>query len=413
VGTGIAAVVKDPGPGLPREDAIALSSAIKAYHPKLSLDFIAQPSLAIAADRFGTYVGGGITLYWSDMLGDHQLVTMGQVNGRIEDFAALLAYGNRKSRVNWVVGAQQIPYIFGGLFVFDSGGARIERIDRFKQTNRELSGIVSYPFNRSRRFELSAGVQQISFSHDIQDFAYDPFTFQFLYERKQDLNDVPAPLTMATGSAALVHDNAFFGATGPILGDRWRLEVDPTFGSLQFITGLADYRRYVMPVRPFTLAGRILHVGRYGRNADDNPFYPLFIGYPGLVRGYDRGSFNVSECGGDPTGACPVFDQLFGSKLLVGNVELRFPPFGLLGAGGGYYGILPVEAGIFYDAGVTWTGSEGAKIFGNGPRKIVSSAGVSLRMNLFGYAIGQMDIVHPFDRPQKNWMVRLSLTQGF
>jgi hypothetical protein len=34
-------------------------------------------------------------------------------------------------------------------------------------------------------------------------------------------------------------------------------------------------------------------------------------------------------------------------------------------------------------------------------------------MNLFGYAIGQMDIVHPFDRPQKNWMVRFSLTQGF
>jgi len=68
---------------------------------------------------------------------------------------------------------------------------------------------------------------------------------------------------------------------------------------------------------------------------------------------------------------------------------------------------------VFYDAGVAWTGSDGAQIFGNGSRKLVRSTGVSLRMNLFGYAIGQMDVVHPFDRPQKNWMIRLSLTEGF
>jgi len=24
-----------------------------------------------------------------------------------------------------------------------------------------------------------------------------------------------------------------------------------------------------------------------------------------------------------------------------------------------------------------------------------------------------MDVVHPFDRPQKDWMVRFSITEGF
>src|SRR5467141_798344 len=361
VGAGIAAAIKDPTPGLPDEGSVALSSAIKAYHPKLSLDFIAQPSLAIAADRFGTYVGGGITLYWSDMLGDHNLVTMAQLNGRVQDFAALVAYGNRKSRWNWTVGAEQIPYIFALAGVFDSGGARIQRIERFKQTNRDVSGMVIYPFNRARRVEFSAGLQQISFTHEIQDIGYNPLTLEFLYERKQKLNDVPGPVTLATGSAALVHDNAFFGATGPILGSRWRLETDPTFGSLRFVTALADYRRYIMPPRPFTRAGRILHVGRYGRDADDNAhLYPLFIGYPSLVRGYDLGSITASECG-TVANRCPVFEQLFGSRVLVANAELRFPPFGLLGLGGGYYGFLPVEAGVFYDAGVAWTGSDGAQ----------------------------------------------------
>jgi outer membrane protein assembly factor BamA len=140
--------------------------------------------------------------------------------------------------------------------------------------------------------------------------------------------------------------------------------------------------------------------------------YPLFIGYPTLVRGYDVGSFNASECGPVP-GRCPVYDQMIGSRFIVASAELRFPPLGLLGLGSGYYGFLPLDAGIFYDAGVAWRQTEGAKIFGTGPRDVVKSAGISFRMNLLGYAIGQMDVVHPFNRPQKNWMVRFSLTQGF
>jgi Tol biopolymer transport system component len=418
VGTGIAEVIKDPAPGLPPEGGVALTSAIKAYHPKLSLDFVSQPSLAVAADRFGTYVGGGITLFWSDMLGDHNLVTMAQVNGRISDFAALAAYTNRKSRLNWSVGAQQIPYIFGAFAQgFDSTGNWIEQLERFKQTNRELSGIVAYPFNRSDRVELSAGVQNVTFDDEIQTstFAGGPFGPEI--DRSTIHRPTRPGLTMEMITAALVHDNSFFGATGPLLGSRWRLEADPTFGGLQFITALADYRRYIMPMRPFTLAGRIMHIGRYGRDADNTIMYPMFIGYPSFVRGYDLGSFNVNECvNPTPTSTCPVFDQLLGSKILVGNAELRFPPFGLLGLGGGYYGILPIDAAIFYDAGVAWTGPTGARLLGaNGPdaRKLVRSTGVSFRMNLLGYAIGQMDVVHPFDRPGKNWMVRVSLTEGF
>jgi len=424
VGTSIAEMIRDPGPGLPPEGTVVINGATKPYHSKLSLDFVSQPSLAIAADRFGTYVGGGVTLYWSDMLGDHNLVTMAQVNGRISDFAALVGYANRKRRLNWSIGAEQIPYIVGGIGSdcgpYNTGPTCQQQIERFKQTNRDLTGFVAYPFNRSDRVEFSAGLEQISFAHEIRTLT---FNNNFPYDQIGDSTahlPVPANLNLGVTTAAAVHDNSYFGATGPILGSRWRLEADPTFGSLQFITALADYRKYITPLRPFTLAGRIVHVGRYGRDADNDIthpngiLYPLFIGYPSFVRGYDLGSFADGECSNVTSLlSCPVFKQLLGSKMLVGNIELRFPPFGLLGLGGGYYGILPIDAGIFYDAGVAWTGSQGAQLFGNGPRKIVSSTGVSFRMNLFGYAIGQMDVVHPFDRPQKNWMVRFSLTEGF
>src|SRR3989441_3717891 len=317
ISTGITEIIKNPAPGLPSEGAVTLSSAVKAYHAKLSLDFISQPSLAVAADRFGTYVGGGLTMYWSDMLGDHNLVTMAQVNGRLADFAALAEYSNRKSRLNWGIGAHQIPYITGRFqLATDGNGTRWQILDRFKTTYRELSGGVVYPFNRSLRLELSAGVQNITFAEEIDSAGYNPGTGQVFSTR----TNLPPPLpglNLGATSAALVHDNSYFGATSPILGSRWRLEVDPTFGSLKFVTALADYRRYVMPFRPFTLAGRIMHIGRYGK--DGERLYPLFIGYPSLVRGYDIGSLAANECNFGST--CPIFDQLLGSKILVANAE--------------------------------------------------------------------------------------------
>src|SRR2546427_2979860 len=175
IGTGIAELIKDPAPGLPPRNAVTISSAIKAYSPKLSLDFVSQPSLAIAADRFGTYVGGGVTLYWSDMLGDHNLVTMAQVNGRISDFAALVGYANRKRRLNWSIGAEQIPFIVGGIGSdcgYSTGPTCQQQIERFKQTNRDLTGFVAYPFNRSDRVEFSAGLEQITFAHEIRTLTF-------------------------------------------------------------------------------------------------------------------------------------------------------------------------------------------------------------------------------------------------
>jgi outer membrane protein assembly factor BamA len=218
------------------------------------------------------------------------------------------------------------------------------------------------------------------------------------------------------GSAALVFDNSFFGATSPILGQRYRLEVSPTIGSLNYVGVLADYRKYVMPVRPFTFAARLLHYGRYGKGGEDTRLQPLYLGYPGLVRGYDFGSFDASECkpapGADPN-SCPVFDQLLGSRMVVGNAELRFPLLGALGLGSGYYGAFPIELALFGDGGLAWDTSHDPSVFGSGTRDPVFSAGAGLRINLLGFAIGEVDLVHPFDRPGRNWVWQFELQPGF
>jgi outer membrane protein assembly factor BamA len=219
-------------------------------------------------------------------------------------------------------------------------------------------------------------------------------------------------LTLATTSAALVFDATNFGATSPVQGQRYRLEAAPTAGTIRFTNLLGDYRRYLMPAPFYTLASRVIHYGRYGGDAEDPRLLPLYIGYPTLVRGYDVNTFDASECVPSATSQCPAFDRLLGSRMLVANLEFRFPllrPFGLSRR---MYGPLPVELGFFTDAGVAWSRGQRPALLG-GTRHGVSSAGVTLRVNLMGFAVGEFDFSRPFQRPRKGWVFQFNLSPGF
>ena len=403
--------LRDPVTGLPRDSTFP----VKPYSANLSLDFVSQPSIAIGADRFGTYVGGGIGLFWSDMLGNDNLVTAAQVNGGFKDVSALVAYQNVKHRWNWGVAAQQIPYYSGAygeeLATVQGETSFIQEVVLQRQTNRELALMTAYPINVAQRVEFSAGVDNISFDEQVERTAIGAYSGLIYFD---SVNTLPAPaaINLATASAALVYDNSFFGATSPILGSRYRLEVTPATGTISWVSLLADYRRYVMPLRPFTLAARVLHYGRYGSGAEDTRLTPLFLGYPSLIRGYDIGSFSATECPQSATGACPVFDRLLGSRLFLGNLELRFPLLGLLGLGSGYYGAFPIETALFADGGIAYCTGDHTR-FCSGDNRAVYSAGAALRINLFGYAIGEVDYVRPFQRPDKGWYWELSLSPGF
>jgi len=224
---------------------------------------------------------------------------------------------------------------------------------------------------------------------------------------------VAEPLTLGTASAALVYDTSIYGATSPVNGQSYRFEVTPTVGSLTTTGVLADYRRYFMPAPLYTVAARVLHYGRYGGNSEDPRLFPLSIGYPNLVRGYDINSITFDECRPTATSDCPAFDRLVGSRILVGNLELRFPllrPFRSVNSG--VYGPVPVEVGLFLDGGVAWDQGRRLSPFDreNGG---VGSAGLTLRTNLLGFAVAQFDFAHPFQRPGKGWVFQFNLAPGF
>jgi hypothetical protein len=408
----LADLLRDPG-HLPSVEEFTE----KNYRPGLSLLYIGQPTLIAGTDQFGTYVGGGASLYFSDLLGNRNLVTGLQVNGSFKDISAVVGYQNVSRRLNWAVSLQQIPYLTAsyaqGTGTVNGEPAFVEQQLIQRQTNRTIEGVVAYPFSHAQRVEFAAGGTYITFDRELQTRAFSLFSGQQIFEDNQDL-EAGESLWLGTTSGALVSDNSLFGATGPILGQRYRLEVSPTFGSINYVGTLVDLRRYFMPARPFTLAARLLHYGRYGSGGDDPRLQPLFIGWPGLVRGYGYNSFDGRECDptpGDPTG-CPVYDQLLGSRVLVGNLELRFPLFGVLGVGPGYYGALPLDFTIFGDGGMAWD-TVNEPSFSGGDREPVFSAGAGFRFNLFGFAVAEVNVVHPFDRPQKNWIWEFNFQPGF
>jgi outer membrane protein assembly factor BamA len=167
-----------------------------------------------------------------------------------------------------------------------------------------------------------------------------------------------------------------------------------------------------MPARFYTIAGRVLHYGRYGSAAEDVRLVPLFIGYPDLLRGYGMGSFMAAECTATAVSSCAEFDRLMGSRMLVGNLELRFPllrPFGLRSQ---MYGPIPTEVALFADAGTAWNADDRPTFLG-GDRQPVSSAGVTFRVNMFGFAVAQIDLAHPFQRSGRRLVWGFSLTPGF
>jgi len=209
-----------------------------------------------------------------------------------------------------------------------------------------------------------------------------------------------------------VFDRANLGATSPVQGQRYRLEAAPTFGTINFTSLLGDYRRYFMPAPFYTLASRMLHYGRYGSGGEDVRLYPLYLGYPTLVRGYDVNTFDASDCVPNATSQCPAFDRLLGSRMLVGNLEFRFPLLRPFGVSQRMYGPLPLELAFFADGGVAWSSGDRPALFG-GTRDGVSSVGMTVRVNLGGLAVGQLDFARPLQRPGRGWVFQFNLTPGF
>jgi hypothetical protein len=395
----------------PAADTAAAASA--PYRHGLQLDFIGQPTLSAGVTEFGGFVAGSASAYFSDMLGDRHLAVAAQVAGKLADFGGIVEYRNRRHRWNWAVAAEAMPYRFGyWTYEEDSAADQIrlsEVIER--QTSRGLFGVTAYPFNHAVRLEMAAGIRSLSFTRDARIRVYSASTRE-LIERVETSETIADSLHLGEASVALVGDTSYFGATSPLYGSRYRFEIAQSAGSLRYTTVLGDWRRYFMVKRPVTVAVRGLHYGRYGRDSEHRQLAHLYAGYAELLRGYGFGSFSATECGaGQPGEECDVFDHLIGSRLVVGNLEVRLPLASLI-TGRLEYGRIPVDIGAFVDAAVTWTSATRPALAG-GTRELLRSAGGFARVNVFGLFVAEVAASRPLDRPTRGWQWQIGIREGF
>ncbi|HEX6134649.1 MAG TPA: BamA/TamA family outer membrane protein [Longimicrobiales bacterium] len=414
---------------------------LRDYKAKLTADVIGRPSIGSeVGGYYGNGVYGGSYISLSDMLGNHNLMLAGSINGSLSDASFLGGYTFLKRRTNMSAAVWQVPlyrYLGGGYFPLDIGGQ-----EREVAANVFLRDVIrggqlgfAYPLNTFRRLELN--VTGVNYRSEILYRGFDASTFEPI-----EIDQKMAGFSYVQPELAMVFDNSVFGWTGPIVGRRYRLQVSRTLGSLQFTEALFDFRNYANWKQKVVLATRFVGLTRVG---DQSERFGLYWGGPYYIRGYDYSSFEPGsfECQdsrywGDELSLsrCPVRDQLVGSSAAFLNAELRIPvitelQIGFLGS------FPPIDAVAFFDGGMAWDDrvcgsfdmmlddcAAGAssdvtitwdRKRGQDPylvREPLFSYGIGLRLNVF-YTVIRLDYAWPLNRPDRSGRLSFSFGPSF
>jgi Tol biopolymer transport system component len=396
----------------------------KDYNPKLELAYLGAPTVGIGVSNqsYGNGIAGAVSAGFSDMLETREVGAALAAQGTFKDIGGEVYYKNTKHRWNWLTGASHIPYVqafqtYNNDVINNTPVVRVDQIiQRVYVENATF--ITQYPFSQTRRIEFSAGYNRYAYGNEGFSYFYLP-DGEFL---GQDRSSFPNPPSLAFGQAsvALVGDYSYYGFTSPVAGGRYRFEVSPAVGQINFTSLLGDYRRYFF-WQPVTFAMRGLYYGRFGKDADDRTkISPLYLGQETLIRGYDANNFDPSECTPVNTSTtqtgCAEVDRLLGSKLGVANFEMRLPLFGVREYGLINFPYLPTDIQPFFDAGVAWAKGDSPDFTFSRttPKRVpVFSTGVSARMNVLGYMVLEAYYAYPFQRPDKGWTWGFVLSPGW
>jgi len=393
----------------------------KEYKPKFKLDYISNGGIGVATGRYGTGMTGGINMLFGDMLNENQLYAGVMLNGELQDFGGQVAYLNRKSRYAWGGGLSHIPYRYVTRNIaYEDLEYNNQTIQSLKLTyniyrifKEQLSAFSYYPFSKATRLEAGASLNYYSFRLDKYHNYYDQSGYYYLGQKRERNLDAGESFGVQDISLAYVGDDSSFGLTAPMKGYRYRFEAQQSFGAYQTTSFLADARKYFY-TKPFTFAFKGYHYSRLGK-VENNPLnYPLYLGYGNLVRGYVYKSIYQNENGFS-------YNDLLGSSMSVANVEIRLPftgPERLAVIKSRY---LFTDLNLFFDAGVVW-GSFRDYNYSTGQymnvnrsfknSKIVTSVGISTRINIFGQLIIEPYYAFPLQLGNKG-VFGLNFTPGW
>jgi Tol biopolymer transport system component len=366
------------------------------YKSKFGLEYIGnEVGIGIANGALGTVTGmqGGVNALFGDMLGRQKLYASLMLNGEIYDMAGQFAYLNQKHRVNFGVSLSHIPYRASSLsYALDSltvGDGEVIQVENYtldvlRIFEDNATVFMFLPFSQTRRVEFGTGYSFYSTRYDRYHNYY--YLGAKVGEEREKL-DAPEGYRLGNVYSAYVFDNSYFGLASPARGKRYRFEISTVYDELNYQSYNLDYRKYFF-INPMTLAFRAIHIGRFGPDAESDRIYPLSFAYPTLTRGNNLSSI---EGYGLQTGESYSIDQIFGSRMFVGNVEWRLPFTGPERLALLKSHTFLTEFTLFTDVGLAWD-SDSRPVLSTNPdspneRIPFITAGASLRVNLFGQVV--------------------------
>ena len=414
------------------------------YKPMFKLDYLASSGVGASVSQFGAGFSSGVQGVFSDILGHNLIYAGADVNGQIYDFGGQFIYINQQGRWNFGFGLSHLPYEFANYSIVTVPNYQVnktttipalqERYDIIRVFQDQANVFTSYPISKVTRVEFGTGISHYSYRVDRYSTFYDTLgnvlsNYVHQHISNSDYNKDPTnggqqliPFTLYQLSTSLVGDNSFFGVASPLTGFRYRLEAEYNFGTYHFLAPTIDLREYLR-VAPVTFAARLYGYGRFGGELDG--IYPLYVGYPFYIRGYESQTFYTNN-GKTPTNNFTI-DDLSGQRIAVANFEVRLPFTGPEKLSQIKSKFFFSELNLFFDAGLAW--SAGDKIeFKSNPTLLRTvpvvdvngnpvvdasgnpetnpvyskvpalSAGVSLRVNLFGYFVLEPYLAWPFNR---------------
>jgi len=406
------------------------SVKIIPFRSKFKLDYISNnANIGISTGLYGNNQGGSINMIFSDMVGNNQLFSALSLNGQIYDFSGQVSYLNQKGKIKWGAAIGHIPYLYGNMMLSgdtisvrdpDNPDKYIDLpvnnliIDYFRLFEDNISIFASYPLSQTKRFE--AGISASWYYYRI-DRLNNYYTLDRYIGHSKEKLPAPSGSNYQQISLAYVEDNSYFGLTSPMRGHRTRLQADKYFGSANVLTALLDYRQYFY-MKPVSLAFRFYNYGMYGKDSERGILPDLYIGYPWLIRGYNKITRPESY---DLTSNIFDISWLSGSRIIVANAELRVPLTGPERYALIKSKLLLTEASLFFDSGLAWN-KDSKIILDFNPVSIMNyeercpvfSTGVSLRINLLGYLIIEPYYAFPLQNGGfKNGSFGLNFTPGW
>jgi hypothetical protein len=274
-----------------------------------------RPPVNVGVTNSGD-VFGGTQISFGDVLGDKQVNLFAASISQYRTLA--VSYVNLGARFQYALqGFSQTEFFYGqtsGVFYDPSLAPFISRdLATATRSVRGGSAFGTYPLDRYRRLEVSAGV--INLDESYNDPALEYYAQQYqqqTYGQQVFRNGTLIPL-----SVAFVQETTIFREFGPLAGSTLRAGVNiapKVAGTLSHQTFDIDARYYQRLASTGVLALRI-------RGFKSNGDYPDFLYFGGNseMRGYD-------------------YLQFVGQNAVFGNAELRFPiiqaaltPIGVIG----------------------------------------------------------------------------------